>query len=176
MPTYADRLPSADKLARQRKQRILFRDVREHDAVTDTLLGGHGYTVQEKPMIVGDWGWDLRDKSYLTTHLGYVRFLIERKTLADLRDTERLTSQLARARSLMHREQIADQTYFVVLVEYKFDTDFKRKWSDEAIRHAKLSIQVGGVRVTECAENGLADALMGLYEWSQKSKHELMGG
>lgn len=176
MNTYADGLASAERIARQRKARIIDQDVREPDGVTGTLLRGAGYTVERRPLMVGDYAWDIREQAYLATHLGYRRFVLERKTLADLRDVPRLADQLGRARMMIHQELTGDQTYFVVMVEYKYDTDTRRKWSDKAIRSAKLSMQVGGVRVTECGENEVAEALDSLYVWSNKSKHELMAG
>ena len=173
--TYAASLPSADRVARQRKTRLIEQDVREPDGITVTMLRGAGYTIERRPLLIGDYAWDIREQAYLQTHLGYSRFIIERKTLADLRDVERLANQLARARGLVASERGGDKTYFVVMVEYKFDSDIKRKWSDKAIRSAKLSMQNGGVRVTECSENEVYEAIDSLYTWSQKTKHELIG-
>ena len=173
---YADTLDYAGRAKRQRKTRVLERDFREHDETTVTLLRGEGYTIDQKTLLVGDWAWDLREQSWLHTHWGYNRFVAERKTLADLRDTKRLVDQLFRARQQMAQEQPGAATFFVLLVEYKFDTDIKRKWADKSIRYAKLSAQFGGVRVTECGENEIAAALDGLFIWSNKSKHELSGG
>lgn len=176
MTTYADTLDYSGRATRQRKPRILERDFREHDETTVTLLRGDGYTIEQKTLLVGDWAWELREQAWLHTCWGYNRFVIERKTLADLRDTKRLTNQLFRARRQMAQEQAGGATFFVLLVEHKFDTDIKRKWTDKAIRHAKLSAQFGGVRVTDCGENEIATALDGLFIWSQKSKHEIAEG
>ena len=173
--TYTASLPSAERLARQRKPRLIEQDVREPDGVTVTMLRGAGFTVERRPLLVGDYAWDIREQAYLQTHLGYSRFIVERKTLADLRDVPRLADQLARARGLVVRENAGDKTYFVVMVEYKFDSDIKRKWSDKSVRSAKLSMQNGGVRVTECGENEVYEAIDSLYTWSQKGKHELIG-
>ena len=176
MKTYADALDFQGRASRQRKPRLMDRDFREHDEATVTLLRGDGYTIESKTLLVGDWAWDLREQAWLHTYWGYNRFVVERKSLADLRDVNRLADQLFRARGQMAREQPGAATFFLLLVEYKWDTDIKRKWSDQAIRHAKLSAQFGGVRVTECGENEVAAALDGLYVWSQKSKHEIAEG
>src|SRR3989304_7684948 len=103
--TYSDTMASTDKLSRQRKPRVIEQDVREPDAVTVTMLRGSGYTVERRPLLIGDYAWDIREQAYLQTHLGYSRFIIERKTLADLREVERLANQLARARGLVASER-----------------------------------------------------------------------
>lgn len=171
--TYTDKLDFAGRAVRQRKTRTMYRDFREHDEATAVLLRGDGYDVEQATLLVGDWAWDLEAKSWLNVQYGYTRFVAERKTLADLRDVDRLKDQLFRARDLISREPPTSKMFFIVLIEYKFDTDVKRKWADKAIRSAKLSIQFGGVRVTECQENGIAEALDGLFVWSQKPRHQV---
>jgi len=150
-------------------------DTRELDEVSYTLLTGQGYTVIKRTMLVGDWGWDLRPESFLSQR-GYIEVLVERKTLADLRDTERLIRQLKGAALLTASRDWDRKVFFIVLIEHKFDTDRKRKWSEKAIQNAKLSLQLDqDVYVTECDENGIASTIDSLYNWSSKAKHQLGG-
>ena len=170
-----DLYKTAEAISRQRKVRLLRQDVREPDEVTATLLRGEGYTIERLGLPLGDWNWDVREESWLGQR-GYVNVTVERKTLADLRDVDRLDNQLGRARMLLAEEKYGQKTLFVVLVEYAFDRDRQRRWSELAVRHAKLSMQLGGIKVTECGENGIAEAVDGLYKWSQKLGHSLAGG
>ena len=172
---YADSLDLVGKNSRQRKPRLIRMDVREHDAVTTNLLQGLGYTLGVHGMVIGDYGWDLREGSWLRD-MGYVVLTLERKTLADLRDVARLRKQLAKARHLMSLEPDGQHTFFVVLMEHAFDTDRKRRWPEESILNAELSIQLGGVKVTRCEGNDVAGRLHSLYQWSQKRTHQLAGG
>jgi len=172
---YADTLDFVGKNDRQRKVREMRADTREHDAVTFNLLAGMGYTLDHHAMLIGDYGWDLREESWLRA-MGYVTFTLERKTLADLRDVERLKKQLHRARLAMAQEPDGQRTFFVVMIEHTFDTDRKRKWPEESILNAELSLQLGGVRVTRCGGNDVAGRLDSLYKWSQKRTHQLAGG
>ena len=171
----ANDLDLKGKVSRQRKVRRLIMDTREPDEVSHTLLTGQGYTVTRRTMLVGDWGWDLRPESFLGKR-GYIEVLVERKTLADLRDTERLIRQLKGAAMLTASRDWDRKVFFVVLIEHRFDTDRKRRWSDKAVQMAKLSLQLDSdVYVTECAENGIADGIDNLYQWSNKAKHQLGG-
>ena len=172
---YADSLDLVGKNSRQRKVREMRADTREQDAVTFNLLTGMGYTLDHHAMLIGDYGWDLREESWLRA-MGYVVFTLERKTLADLRDVERLKKQLHRARLAMAQEPDGARTFFVVMIEHAFDTDRKRRWPEESILNAELSIQLGGVRVTRCGGNDVAGRLHSLYLWSQKRTHQLAGG
>ena len=165
----------AEAIARQRKVRLLRQDVREPDEVSATLLRGEGYTIERLGLPLGDWSWDIREEAWLHAR-GYVTLTVERKTLADLRDVGRLENQLSRARLMLASETLGEQTLFVVLVEYAFDRDRQRRWSELAVRHAKLSMQLGGIKVTECGENGIAEAVDGLYKWANKLGHSLAGG
>ena len=88
--------------------------------------------------------------------------------MADLRRVRRLSEQLAR---MGHR-----RTFFIVMIEHSFDTDRKRRWPEESILNAELSIQLGGVYVTRCEGNDVAGRLDSLYKWSQKRTHQLAGG
>ena len=171
----ADTLDFVGKNDRQRKARLMRVDTRESDVVTTHLLIGTGYTLERHAMLIGDYGWDLREESWLG-QIGYGALVLERKTLADLRDVTRLRRQLAKARSMMGREPEHNRTLFVVMVEYAFDTDRKRRWPEESILNAELSIQLGGVHVTRCAGNDVAGRLDSLYKWSQKRTHQLAGG
>jgi hypothetical protein len=65
---------------------------------------------------------------------------------------------------------------FIILIEHSFDTDRKRRWPEESILNAELSIQLGGVHVTRCEGNDVAGRLHSLYQWSQKRTHQLAGG
>jgi len=172
---YATDLDFLGKNQRQRKVRELWTCTREHDAVTVNLLTGMGYTIDHHAMLIGDWGWELRDESWLRV-MGYVTFTLERKTLADLRDVERLRRQLTRARLAMASEPDGQRTFFVVMIEHAFDTDRKRRWPEESILNAELSIQSGGVGVTRCGGNDVAARLDSLWKWSQKRTHQLAGG
>jgi ERCC4-type nuclease len=172
---YADSLDLVGKNQRQRKVREMRVDTREQDAVTINLLQGMGYTVDRHAMLIGDYGWDLREESWLRT-AGYVTFTLERKTLADLRDVERLKRQLKRAGALLVLETEGHRTFFSVLMEHRFDTDRKRRWPEESILNAELSLQLGGVKVTRCEGNDVAGRLHSLYQWSQKRTHQLSGG
>ena len=167
MNSMSDLYKPVEALQRQRKVRLIRQDVREPDEITATLLKGESYTIERIGMPVGAWGWDLREESWLYK-AGYFGLAVERKTLADLRDIERTTNQLSRARDLV-------ATLFIVLIEYTFDKDRQRRWSDEAVRHAKLSIQLGGLKVVECGQNEVAVAIDGLFKWSQKLGHSLAG-
>ncbi len=173
--SYADTLDLVGKNSRQRKVREMTRDTREHDAVTVIQLQGMGYTIDPRAMIIGDWGWQLREASWLY-EMGFATFTLERKSLADLRDVARLRRQLAKARHAMSLEPDGSKTFFIVMLEYKFDTDRKRKWPEESILNAELSIQLGGVRVTRCEGNDVAGRLDSLWKWSQKRTHQLSGG
>lgn len=172
---YADDLDLVGKNDRQRKVRRMRMDTREQDAVTFNLLTGMGYTVDRHAMVFGDYGWDLREESWLRA-AGYIGFNLERKTLADLRDVTRLRKQLERAKAVMGQEPHNQRTFFAVMVEHRFDTDRKRKWPEESILNAELSIQSGGVRVTRCGGNDVAGRLDSLWKWSQKRTHQLAGG
>ena len=171
----ANELDLKGKVSRQRKIRGLTMDTREPDEVSYTLLTGQGYTVTRRTMLVGDWGWEVRPESFLGKR-GYTEALVERKTLADLRDTERLIRQLKGAAMLTASRDWDRKVFFIVLIEHKFDTDRKRRWSDKAVQMAKLSLQLDSdVYVTECAENGIADSIDNLYNWTNKAKHTLGG-
>jgi hypothetical protein len=74
------------------------------------------------------------------------------------------------------RDAFHEYPFFIVLIEHRFDTDRKRRWPEESILNAELSIQLGGVRVTRCEGNGVAARLDSLYQWSQKRTHQLAGG
>lgn len=166
---YADSLDLVGKNSRQRKPRVIRMDTREPDIITANLLTGLGYTIERIGMPVGDYGWDLREESWLGNK-GYKGLALERKTLADLRDTSRLRKQL--------RTMVAAyyETLFVVMIEHTFDTDRKRRWPEESILNAELSIQLGGVYVTRCEGNDVAGRLDSLWKWSQKRTHQLAGG
>ena len=165
--SYANDLDLVGKNERQRKVRLIRVDSREHDAVTSTLLKGMGYTVEQLGMPVGDYGWDLREGAGLS--VGYHNtVIVERKTLADLRDTARLRRQL--------HKMIDNAVFYIVLIEHAFDTDRKRRWPEESILNAEMSIQLGGVMVTRCAGNDVAGRIHSLYQWSQKKTHQLAGG
>jgi len=170
--SYADALDLVGRNDRQRKVRLIRMDTREHDAVTANLLLGMGYTLDRHAMLFGDYGWDLREESWLYT-AGYGAFALERKTLADLRDVARLRGQLAKARSTIAGGR---GLFFVVMIEHTFDTDRKRRWPEESILNAELSIQLGGVQVTRCEGNNVAGRLDSLWKWSQKRTHQLAGG
>ena len=172
---YAESLDLVGKNERQRKVRMICMDTREQDAVTYNLLTGMGYTVDRHAMVFGDYGWDLREESWLRA-AGYIGFNLERKTLADLRDVTRLKKQLARAKVVMAQEPYNQRTFFAVMIEHAFDTDRKRKWPEESILNAELSIQLGGVYVTRCGGNDVAGRLDSLFKWSQKRTHQLAGG
>ncbi len=176
MTSYTDKQDFVGRKQRQRKTRDLVMDTREPDKVTELILSGSGYAVERRALKTGDYAWGLKPASYLTTRLSYTYLVIERKTLADLRDVPRLMTQVQRMRHTMAIDPAMEQTLFIILLEYRFDKDFKRKWSDSAIRNAKLSLQLAGVKIAECDDNGIADAIDKLYQWSQKSKHELIGG
>ncbi|KKM74303.1 hypothetical protein LCGC14_1401670 [marine sediment metagenome] len=173
--SYADSLDLVGKNSRQRKVRRIWQDTREPDAVTLNLLTGMGYTVERLGMPIGDYGWELREESWLH-EMRYVNLTLERKTLADLRDVTRLRRQLAKARHAMSLEPDGSRSFFIVMLEHAFDTDRKRRWPEESILNAELSIQLGGVRVTRCEGNGVAARLDSLYQWSQKRTHQLAGG
>jgi ERCC4-type nuclease len=172
---YADSLDLVGKNSRRRVVREITQDTREPDAVTLNLLTGMGYTVDRRGMVIGDYGWPLREESWLHG-MGYATFTLERKTRADLRDVSRLRRQLAKARHAMSLEPDGSKTFFIVMIEHAFDTDRKRRWPEESILNAELSIQLGGVRVTRCEGNGVAARLGSLYQWSQKRTHQLAGG
>ncbi len=163
----AESLDLVGKNSRQRKVRRIWQDTREPDAVTRNLLMGMGYTVDRLGMPIGDYGWELRPDAFLSSK--YLSFTVERKTLADLRDVSRLRKQIAKGR----RE---NRTFYLVLIEHRFDTDRKRRWPEESILNAELSLQLGGVRVTRCEGNDVAGRLHSLYQWSQKRTHQLSGG
>lgn len=171
---YASSLDFVGKIDRQRKVREIRVDTREQDAVTLNLLTGMGYTIDRHAMLIGDYGWDLREESFLRIR-GYVVLTIERKTLADLRDVNRLRRQLVQARYVMAAEPTGQRTFFIVLIEFAFDRDRKRKWGEESILNAELSLQMGGANVTRCEGNDLASRLDSLYKWSQKRTHQLAG-
>jgi ERCC4-type nuclease len=173
--SYADTLDLVGKNSRQRKVRNITQDTREPDVITRNLLTGLGYTVERRAMVIGDYSWELRAESWLRV-MGYVTFTLERKTLADLRDVPRLRRQLAKARHVGSIEPDGSRTFFIVMIEHSFDTDRKRKWPEESILNAELSIQLGGVRVTRCEGNDVAGRLHSLYQWSQKRTHQLSGG
>ena len=172
---YADALDLVGKNDRQRKVRAMRMDTREQDAVTHNLLTGMGYTVGRHAMVFGDYGWDLREESWLQA-MGYVGLTLERKTLADLRDVTRLKKQLARAKAIRMLEPYNQRTFFIVMIEHTFDTDRKRRWPEESILNAELSLQLGGVQVTRCGGNDVAGRLDSLWRWSQKRTHQLAGG
>ncbi len=165
---YADSLDFVGKNYRQRKVRRIWQDTREHDAVTLNLLTGMGYTIDQHAMLVGDYGWDVREESFLYGE--YRSVVIERKTLADLRDVDRLRRQLAKMKASL------GFPFCIVLIEHSFDTDRKRRWPEESILNAELSLQLGGVSVTRCEGNDLASRLDSLYKWSMKRTHALAGG
>ncbi len=173
--SYADHLDLVGKNSRQRKIREIRVDTREQDAVTSNLLTGMGYTLDRHAMLIGDYGWDLREESWLHA-AGYVTFTLERKTLADLRDVGRLKRQLKKARALLVLETEGHRTFFSILLEHAYDTDRKRRWPEESILNAELSLQLGGVRVTRCGGNDVAGRLDSLFKWSQKRTHQLAGG
>ena len=172
---YAYNLDLVGKNSRQRKPRPMWQEVREPDAVTLNLLTGLGYTVERRGSLIGDYGWELRDESWLAT-AGHAALIVERKTLADLRDVSRLRKQLARMREVWEVEENDLRTLFVVMIEHAFDTDRKRRWPEESILNAELSIQLGGVHVTRCEGNDVAGRLDSLWKWSQKRTHQLAGG
>lgn len=173
--SYAESLDLVGKLSRQRKVRRMWQDTREPDAVTLNLLVGMGYTVERIGMPIGDYGWAVRDESWLAAE-GWATLVVERKTLADLRDVPRLRRQLSRMREAWDLQPTDLRTLFVMLIEHTFDTDRKRKWPEESILNAELSIQMGGVMVTRCEGNDVAGRLDSLYKWSQKRTHQLSGG
>ena len=164
---YSDSLDLVGKNQRQRKVRRMWQDTREPDPVTLNLLRGMGYTVDRLGMPMGDYGWEIRPDSFLSGK--YLSLTVERKTLADLRDVPRLRKQLAKG-------QAESRTCFLVLIEHTFDTDRKRKWPEDSILNAELSMQLGGIMVTRCAGNDVAGRLDSLYKWSQKRTHQLAGG
>lgn len=164
---YADSLDLVGKNSRQRKVRRMWQDTREPDPVTLNLLKGMGYTVDRMGMPMGDYGWEVRPDSFLSDK--YLSFTVERKTLADLRDVSRLRKQLAKGRA-------ETRTLFLLLIENSFDTDRKRRWPEESILNAELSIQLGGILVTRCEGNDVAGRLDSLWKWSQKRTHQLSGG
>jgi len=166
---YATDLDLVGKNERQRKVRVIRMDTRERDVVTANLLTGMGYTLEHIGTPLGDYGWDLREESWLHCVLGYESLVLERKTLADLRDTVRLKRQLARLDNAL-------RVLPVVLLEHAFDTDRKRRWPEESILNAELSMQLRGVKVTRCEGNDVAGRLDSLYRWSQKRTHQLAGG
>ena len=166
---YADSLDLVGKNDRQRKVRVIRMDTRERDVVTANLLTGMGYTLEHIGMPVGDYGWDIREGAFLYDEFRSV--LIERKTLADLRDVTRLRRQLNKM-----KDAYLQYPFPIVLIEHSFDTDRKRRWPEESILNAELSIQLGGVRVTRCEGNDVAGRLDSLYRWSQKRTHQLAGG
>ena len=172
---YANDLDLVGKNSRQRKVRQIWQEVREHDAVVLTLLKGMGYTVDKEGRLVGDYGWELREGSWLRV-AGFASTTLERKTLADLRDTARLRKQLDKMRHFQSLAPAGFGNLFVVLIEHTFDTDRKRRWPEESILNAELSIQLGGVMVTRCAANDVASRIHSLYQWSQKKTHQLAGG
>ena len=176
--TYTAKQDFVGRKSRQRKTREITMDTREPDTVTELILSGSGYTVERRALPVGDYSWPLKSASYLTTRLAYSHLVIERKTLADLRDVPRLMDQVKRMNAIRAAEvaTASNNTLFIILIEYRWDKDHKRKWSDHAIRNAKLSLQLAGVKIAECEDNGIADAIDTLWQWSQKSKHELIGG
>ena len=163
---YADSLDLVGKNARQRKVRTIHMDTREPDVITANLLTGLGYTIERIGMPVGDYRWDVKEESYLHER-GLFGVVVERKTLADLRDVPRLRKQLSKMHTL---------DLFIILIEHSFDTDRKRRWPEESILNAELSIQLGGVHVTRCEGNDVAGRLDSLYRWSQKRTHQLAGG
>jgi ERCC4-type nuclease len=172
---YADALDLVGKNSRRRVVHNITQDTREPDVITRNLLTGLGYTVERRAMVIGDYSWELRAESWFRV-MGYVTFTLERKTLADLRDVGRLRRQLAKARHIQSIEPDGSHTFFIVMLEHRFDTDRKRKWPEESILNAELSIQLGGVRVTRCEGNDVAGRLHSLYQWSQKRTHQLAGG
>ncbi len=172
---YADSLDLVGKNSRQRKVRKMWQDTREPDVITLNLLTGLGYTVERLGMPIGDYGWELREESWLRV-MGYVSFTLERKTLADLRDVARLRRQIAKMRHIQSLAPDGSQTFFIVMIEHAFDTDRKRRWPEESILNAELSLQLGGVRVTRCEGNDVAGRLDSLWKWSQKRTHQLSGG
>ena len=166
---YADSLDLVGKNQRQRKVRRIWQDTREPDAVTRNLITGMGYTVDRLGMPMGDYGWDIRPDSFLSDkHLVAV---VERKTLADLRDVSRLRRQLTKM-----RDAYMGYPLCIIMIEYLFDTDRKRRWPEESILNAELSMQLGGIMVTRCEGNDVAGRLDSLYKWSQKRTHQLSGG
>ena len=172
---YADALDLVGKNSRRRVIHNITQDTREPDAVTLNLLTGMGYTVERRALVIGDYSWELRPESWLHG-IGYVTFTLERKTLADLRDVARLKRQLEKARALLVLETEGHRTFFSILLEHAFDTDRKRRWPEESILNAELSLQLGGVRVTRCEGNDVAGRLDSLWKWSQKRTHQLSGG
>lgn len=164
---YADSLDLVGKNQRQRKVRRMWQDTREPDAVTRNLLTGMGYTVDRIGMPIGDYGWEICPYAFLSDK--YLSFTVERKTLADLRDVARLRKQIAKGSQ-------ESRTFYLVLIEHRFDTDRKRRWPEESILNAELSLQLGGVRVTRCEGNDVAGRLDSLWKWSQKRTHQLSGG
>ena len=166
---YADSLDFVGKKARQRKVRLIRMDTRERDVVTANLLTGMGYTLEHIGMPIGDYGWDLREESWFKQQWSLDSLILERKTLADLRDAGRLKRQLDK----MSRGRAC---VLVVMIEHSFDTDRKRRWPEESILNAELSIQLGGVHVTRCEGNDVAGRLDSLWKWSQKRTHQLAGG
>lgn len=151
---------------RQRKVRLMRWDTNEHTDADRLLMEGMGYTVQVHRMLVGDYGWDLREESWLHKH-GFFSLVIERKTLADIRDVKRLAKQLQALR-------VMPGVFVIVLIDHRYDTDRKRAWSDGAVLNAEVSIQLGGhIHTTHCAAGNLATRLDELYLWSQKREHEL---
>lgn len=163
----ARRLDYAGRARRQRKTRSIRVDTRgRYDDMSLTILRGYGYDLDIRGLPCGDWAWDLEERSYFHKQ-GYEATVIEHKTLADLRDTDRLRDQLGRMTDPV--------VLYMVLVEYKFDTDQKRRWDDKAILNAELSMQAPGRLVTRCERGGLADRIHEIYLWTQKSKHGLTG-
>ncbi len=169
---YADSLDLVGKNQRQRKVRRIWQDTREPDAVTRNLLMGLGYTVDRLGMPLGDYGWDINPNSFLADD--YLALFLERKKLSDLRNVKHLEKQLKRMVASMKLNK--GRTLFVVMIEYLFDTDRKRRWPEQSILNAELSIQLGGIMVTRCEGNDVAGRLDSLYKWSQKRTHQLSGG
>jgi ERCC4-type nuclease len=165
---YADNLDFVGQNARRRKERTIRQTTNEPDQITPLMLTGMGYIVDKTPLLLGDYAWELEAKSYLAA-MGFAGVVVERKTLADLRDVNRLASQILRMSTSKGRE------FFIVLIEYVFDRDRKRRWSETAILNAELSMQLRGLHVTRCDANLVAERLDHLYSWSQKRKHLVAG-
>ena len=158
-----------DKKQRQRKPRVLRWDSNERLPVDKLLLDtAYGYTLDVVRLLFGDVSWELREGAWLNSTLGYQSVVVERKTLADLRDVARLCEQLARLTSF-------GDILPILLIDHRFDTDMRRRWKENAVLNAELSIQFSGVKTTHCAEGSLAERLDSLYVWSQKANHVLAG-
>lgn len=150
---------------RQHKEKTIRWDKNEHLVLEALQLEGMGFTLEYRRYTSGDFGWDLRPQAFLAK-LGFKAVIIERKTLADLRDTGRLLSQLSRMND--------SAALYMVLIDYRVDTDRKRAWSDEAILNAELSLQLNpAVFVTRCDAGMLAQRIASLYGWTQKAQHGL---